>query len=116
MPPPGHGHSRRQAQIILHLATRGEACGHGEVCGEVAFPLLYDAPHNMLWRQEQDGQELFVHRKGACPARDALVMQATPFRYHGEPVLVPGSMGASSFVLVSLCVVTAAPLDEQGCP
>ena len=32
--------------------------------------------------------------------RDALALQGTPFRYHGEPVLVPGSMGASSFVLV----------------
>ncbi len=70
-----------------------------EVCGDVAFPLLYDAPHNMLWRQEEGGRELFVHRKGACPARDALMMEGTPFRYHGEPVLVPGSMGASSFVL-----------------
>ena len=26
-------------------------------------------------------------------------MAGTPFAYHGEPVLVPGSMGASSFIL-----------------
>lgn len=26
-------------------------------------------------------------------------MEATPFAHYGEPVLVPGSMGASSFVL-----------------
>jgi tRNA-splicing ligase RtcB len=71
-----------------------------EVCGEVDFPLLYDAPHNFLWRQQDSGGDLFIHRKGACPARDALALADTPFRYHGEPVLVPGSMGASSFILV----------------
>jgi len=71
-----------------------------EVHGEVAFPLLYDAPHNLVWRERRDGGEVFVHRKGACPARDYAAMAATPFRYQGEPVLVPGSMGASSFVLV----------------
>ncbi len=26
-------------------------------------------------------------------------MEGTPFAYYGEPVLVPGSMGASSFIL-----------------
>jgi tRNA-splicing ligase RtcB len=70
-----------------------------EVHGDVDFPLLYDAPHNLVWRQEHEGEELFVHRKGATTARDALQLQDTPFAYHGEPVLVPGSMGASSFVL-----------------
>lgn len=70
-----------------------------EVHSEVDFSLLYDAPHNLVWRQEQDGADLFVHRKGACPARDAMALQGTPFAYHGEPVLVPGSMGASSFIL-----------------
>jgi tRNA-splicing ligase RtcB len=70
-----------------------------EVHGEVDFSLLYDAPHNFLWRQQTDGSDLFIHRKGACPARDALTLGDTPFQYHGEPVLVPGSMGASSFIL-----------------
>jgi tRNA-splicing ligase RtcB len=70
-----------------------------EVHSEVDFSLLYDAPHNLVWRQGHEGGDLFVHRKGACPARDALALQDTPFAYHGEPVLVPGSMGASSFIL-----------------
>jgi tRNA-splicing ligase RtcB len=71
-----------------------------EVLGEVDFSLVYDAPHNLVWRQKDEQGDLFVHRKGACPARDAFAMEGTPYRYHGEPVLVPGSMGASSFVLV----------------
>jgi tRNA-splicing ligase RtcB len=70
------------------------------VCGDVDFPLLYDAPHNLVWRENKDGEEIFVHRKGACPARGFEAMSGTPFAYFGEPVLVPGSMGASSFILV----------------
>jgi tRNA-splicing ligase RtcB len=70
-----------------------------EVCGDTDFPLLYDAPHNFLWRDQRDGHEVVIHRKGACPARDAAAMENTPFAYYGEPVLVPGSMGASSFIL-----------------
>jgi tRNA-splicing ligase RtcB len=82
----------------LFLALMALA-GLREACGAADFSLLYDAPHNFLWREERDGEEIFVHRKGACPARDALVLADTPFRYTGEPVLVPGSMGASSFIL-----------------
>lgn len=68
-------------------------------CGEQEFSLLYDAPHNMVWREELDGEPVFIHRKGACPARGLEQMAGTDFAYYGEPVLVPGSMGASSFVL-----------------
>src|SRR5262249_7423110 len=46
-----------------------------------------------------DGEEVVIHRKGACPARGLDAMEGTPFAYYGEPVLIPGSMGASSFVL-----------------
>lgn len=61
-----------------------------EVCGEGSSQLLYDAPHNLVWREG----DRYVHRKGACPARGA-----EDFEGYGEPVLVPGSMGASSFIL-----------------
>ena len=70
------------------------------VCGRIDFDLLYDAPHNMVWPSERDGRSTVIHRKGACPARGFDAMVGTPFEYYGEPVLVPGSMGASSYVLV----------------
>jgi tRNA-splicing ligase RtcB len=70
------------------------------VLGEVDFPLIYDAPHNLVWREEHDGRERWIHRKGACPARGMEAMAGTPYQYLGEPVLVPGSMGASSFLLI----------------
>lgn len=69
------------------------------VCGETEFNLLYDAPHNMVWPSERDGRPTVIHRKGACPSRGFEAMAGTPFEYFGEPVLVPGSMGASSYVL-----------------
>ena len=71
-----------------------------KVAGDTSFPLLYDAPHNLLWKEDRDGEEVIVHRKGACPARGFEAMEGTPFAYQGEPVLVPGSMGANSFILV----------------
>lgn len=74
--------------------------GLRRVCGDdVDMRLLYDAPHNFLWRETLDGEEMVIHRKGACPARGYQQMAGTDFAYYGEPVLVPGSMGASSFVL-----------------
>lgn len=63
--------------------------------------LLYDAPHNLVWRDKND-KNRFIHRKGATTARGYEAMENTPFAYYGEPVLVPGSMGDSSYVLCGL--------------
>lgn len=82
----------------LFLALMALA-GLRRVCGDVDAQLLYDAPHNFVWREERDGETWAVHRKGSCPARGLEEMSGTPFEYYGEPVLVPGSMGASSFIL-----------------
>jgi tRNA-splicing ligase RtcB len=69
------------------------------LCGAFEAPLVYDAPHNLVWRSMDGG---YVHRKGAAPARGPEDMAGTPFQLWGEPVLVPGSMGSSSFVLAGL--------------
>jgi len=65
-------------------------------CGEPAAQPLYDAPHNLLWRHD-DGR--VVHRKGAAPAGGHAEMAGGPYEAWGEPVIVPGSMGAASHVL-----------------
>ncbi|MCP3924706.1 MAG: RtcB family protein [Desulfobacterales bacterium] len=70
--------------------------------GSIDFNLLYDAPHNFVWKKDVDGETTFVHRKGACPAGGLIDMKNTPFEYYGEPVIVPGSMGASSYLLAGL--------------
>jgi tRNA-splicing ligase RtcB len=63
-------------------------------CGETSARLLYDAPHNLFWAGD-DGR--VVHRKGATPAGG--FAETGPYGMWGEPVIVPGSMGAASFVL-----------------
>ncbi len=73
-----------------------------ETIGEFDFKLLYDAPHNLVWKEEIDGKPYFLHRKGACPSRGMHQMAGTNFEYYGEPVFIPGSMGSSSFILAGL--------------
>lgn len=89
-------------QTAAHFATVNRLwlalmvkSGLERVTRELNFPLLYDAAHNFIWPQEGG----WLHRKGATPARGFDEVQDTAFAYTGEPVLVPGSMGASSFLL-----------------
>jgi len=72
------------------------------VVGETDMRLVYDTPHNLVWREQTRSGTRYLHRKGACPARGMDAMSDTPFAFYGEPVLVPGSMGASSYVLAGL--------------
>ena len=71
-----------------------------EAVGETRWDVVYDAPHNLMWEEQLDGKPTFVHRKGATPAGGWEEMQNTHFAHFGEPVIVPGSMGASSFLLL----------------
>ncbi|HEX9062705.1 MAG TPA: RtcB family protein, partial [Clostridia bacterium] len=73
-----------------------------ETIGEFDLKLLYDAPHNLVWKEQIDGKPYFLHRKGACPSRGMHQMAGTNFEYYGEPVFIPGSMGSSSFILAGL--------------
>jgi tRNA-splicing ligase RtcB len=60
--------------------------------------LVYDAPHNLVW-EPRDGSASYLHRKGACPALGPEPAADGPFRYTGHPVIIPGSMGAASYVM-----------------
>lgn len=64
---------------------------------EVSASLVYDAPHNLIWADEPAPGH-YIHRKGACPAYGMDVEQQGPFQYTGQPVIIPGSMGAASFL------------------
>jgi tRNA-splicing ligase RtcB len=70
------------------------------IYGDVPLPIIYDVPHNIAKREEHDGRMLWVHRKGATRAFPAERMQGTEFADVGQPVLIPGSMGTASYVLV----------------
>lgn len=63
--------------------------------------LVYDVAHNLAKLEEYDGKKVVVHRKGATRAFPPKHPE-TPELYKkvGQPVLIPGSMGTASYVLV----------------
>ncbi len=87
-------------QIITHLTRQAVAT----VFPGIHLDLLYDVSHNTckLEQHTTDGQKksLFVHRKGATralgPGHSEL---PAAFKEVGQPVLIGGSMGTSSYVL-----------------
>ncbi|NMB99862.1 MAG: RtcB family protein [Thermoanaerobaculaceae bacterium] len=62
--------------------------------------LLYDVPHNIAKLEEHFGKKMWVHRKGATRAFPGKRMVQTIFEKTGQPVLIPGSMGSFSYLLV----------------
>ncbi len=71
----------------------------------VELELLYDVAHNIAKIEEHfvDGEKrkLIVHRKGATRAFPKGRSELKGIYYNiGQPVLVPGSMGTASYVLI----------------
>ncbi len=87
-------------QIITHL-TREVFAG---LFSDADLPLLYDVSHNTCKREDHviDGRtrSLFVHRKGATRAfGPGHADLPDAFSAVGQPVLIGGSMGTSSYIL-----------------
>ena len=64
-----------------------------EIYGDMEAPLVYDLPHNITLpatdiEDSQSQISQWITRKGACPANQ------------GQPVIIPGSMGAYSYLCV----------------
>ena len=90
-------------QMIAHFVRKAWR----SVLGERAFPLraLYDVAHNIIKKEKYliDGKEteVAVHRKGATRAFPPDHPEIPEkYREVGQPVLIPGSMGTASYVLV----------------
>jgi tRNA-splicing ligase RtcB (3'-phosphate/5'-hydroxy nucleic acid ligase) len=72
---------------------------------EMHLSLVYDVTHNIckLERHNVDGREkmLYVYRKGATRAFPKGHPELTDrYKHTGHPVLIPGTMGTCSYVLV----------------
>ncbi|PIP16811.1 MAG: RNA-splicing ligase RtcB [Candidatus Portnoybacteria bacterium CG23_combo_of_CG06-09_8_20_14_all_37_13] len=90
-------------QMIAHFVRKAWK----NVLGEKTSPLvaLYDVAHNIIKKEKYiiDGKEteVAVHRKGATrafpPGHPEIPEK---YREVGQPVLIPGSMGTASYVLV----------------
>lgn len=92
-------------QVMTHLARQAfDDILAGQV-QDRSLRMVYDIAHNIakIERYELNGEdvELCVHRKGATrafgPGRPEL---PAAYRAIGQPVLIPGSMGTASYVLV----------------
>lgn len=100
-------------QMITYLVRQAWAKEFG---GAGPLPLVYDVAHNIAKIETHviDGkkQKVIMHRKGATrafgPGNPELPVE---YRHVGQPVLIPGSMGTASYVLVG---TEAAMLQSLG--
>ncbi len=91
-------------QMIMHNIRRSFEETFGKSAEELEMHLLYDVAHNIAKLEEHtvEGRRraVYVHRKGATRAfpRNS---EGIPKEYKGigQPVIIPGSMGTSSYIL-----------------
>jgi len=87
-------------QLIMDLVRGSFEKVFGGSWEKLGMELVYDVAHNIAKFEKHNGKTLCVHRKGAtrafAPGRPEL-----PRAYAdvGQPVLIPGDMGTSSYVM-----------------
>ncbi|WP_031515873.1 RtcB family protein [Desulfofalx alkaliphila] len=88
-------------QLITYDIRRAFEDVFQGAAGDMGLRLVYDVAHNIAKWEKHRGQRVLVHRKGATRALPPGHPQ-NPRAYEqtGHPVLVPGSMGTASYVLV----------------
>ncbi len=93
-------------QMLTHWVREAVGMVFKKDPEDLGMDVLYDVCHNIAKREEhvvEDGRKGFVwvHRKGATRAMPAGRSEVpTAYRDVGQPVLIPGSMGTASYVLV----------------
>jgi len=92
-------------QLIMHWVRESFANILKMKEEDMGLEVVYDVAHNIgkIEEHDIDGKKtkVFLHRKGATRALPA-GSDEIPKKYRsvGQPVLLPGSMGTSSFILV----------------
>ena len=92
-------------QMITHWTRKSFERVFDQTESDLDMKLVYDVAHNIakVEKHKVDGKErkVVVHRKGATRAFPAN-REEIPSKYRdlGQPVLVPGSMGTASWVLL----------------
>ena len=94
-------------QAITHGVRRAFSAVFERGEEELDLSVVYDISHNMAKVEEHsvDGgrKKVLVHRKGATRAFPAGREEVpSAYRAYGQPVLIPGDMGTSSYVLAGL--------------
>jgi len=100
----GANYAWANRQILLHRSRDVFSKVFGIGPRDLQMNLVYDVCHNIAKKEEHviDGKKRFVcvHRKGATrsfpPGHPAV---CDDYRDVGQPILIPGDMGTSSYVL-----------------
>jgi len=92
-------------QMITHWTRKSFERVFDQTESDLDMKLVYDVAHNIakVEKHNVDGEErkLVVHRKGATRAFPSNRSEIpSKYRDLGQPVLVPGSMGTSSWILL----------------
>jgi len=92
-------------QIITHWVRESFEKVFGKNAQDLGIEMIYDVAHNIAKREEHviDGNRkwVWVHRKGATRAFPPGHPEVPEiYREIGQPVLIPGSMGTGSYILV----------------
>ena len=101
-------------EVITYLARQA----FGEILPKANLKLIYDVSHNTCKVEDHaiDGEkkQLFVHRKGATrafgPGHPDLPEALRPI---GQPVLIGGTMGTASYILVGTSVGEARSFSSS---
>jgi len=94
-------------QMITHWTREAFEKAFGKAADKMDMQLIYDVCHNVakieshVVDEEKHQRKVIVHRKGATrafpPGHPDIPME---YREIGQPVLIPGSMGTSSWLLI----------------
>jgi len=101
-------------EVITHLVRQAFA----EILPKANLKLIYDVSHNTCKVEEHaiDGEKkrVFVHRKGATRAfGPGHVDLPEALRSIGQPVLIGGTMGTASYILVGTSVGEARSFSSS---
>jgi len=93
-------------QMIAHWTRQAFEQNLGRDADRLGLRTVYDVAHNIAKMEEHvvdEGKKrkVYVHRKGATRAFPAGHPDIPPdYRAVGQPVIIPGSMGTASYILV----------------
>ena len=104
-------------QCIAHWVREAFCRVLGTREADAGLELIYDVTHNIakIEEHEVNGQKqtLCIHRKGATRAFPAGHPDVPPkYSRIGQPVLIPGDMGRTSYVLVVVNVTHGAGISK----
>lgn len=91
-------------QMMTHWVRESFENILGNSASNMEMGIVYDVAHNIVKKENHKikkfSQDVYVHRKGATrafgPGRKEIPKE---YRSIGQPVLIPGTMGTSSYIL-----------------